>query len=562
MSTTFANSINSNPIYAERAEKDAAGNDISTTYATKSELPEGVPAVTSSDNNKVLKASYSEGVASYSWQTESGGGGAQADWTEGDPEDPSYIQNKPAVLGMVAGSNVTITEGASTITIAATDTTYSAGSGIDITSGTISVDTTTVAMKTDIPTVPTTDQTYNSSSTNPQSGTAVAGAIAGVSQVPAVTSSDDSKVLTASYTGGVASYSWQTAQGGGGGGSSNVTTADKQINVAVNGTGVPMQLNLLNPVTNWTTANLGTPTVSVATIQYDGQTYYNVNMDWVFNKSAVRPLSASDSLWPITVTVANDLLFISGNDRTYVDPPGTYLPGMAASMTLEDASTDAPVGYSISGRFPGFPNTSAYPPTQDDLKFTEGTYGPDSLSFTLQYNQYASANTIRFRIQLAGSNLDPVTGSPVAWTQADAQSIADIVSQHASDFVLTADSSTATKYTSYIGSTSISGQTKTADSTYSGVYRYDFTAGETASLVPGTYLVQVDGPSGTGNQTTTVYLYKDGYTGYNYYTSNGKPSYLNSSGSRREMFLMKVDENTTAIGTKVNYGNFTMVRLG
>ena len=39
MSTTFANSINSNPIYADRAEKDAAGNTISTTYATKQELP-------------------------------------------------------------------------------------------------------------------------------------------------------------------------------------------------------------------------------------------------------------------------------------------------------------------------------------------------------------------------------------------------------------------------------------------------------------------------------------------------------------------------------------------
>jgi len=39
MPTTFANTINSNPIYADRAEKDAAGNTISTTYATKAELP-------------------------------------------------------------------------------------------------------------------------------------------------------------------------------------------------------------------------------------------------------------------------------------------------------------------------------------------------------------------------------------------------------------------------------------------------------------------------------------------------------------------------------------------
>lgn len=70
----------------------------------------------------------------------------------------------------------------------------------------------------------TVDQTYNALSENPQSGTAVAEAIAAipapsVDEVPDVTSSDDGKVLTAAYSGGVGSYSWQTAQGGGGGAS-------------------------------------------------------------------------------------------------------------------------------------------------------------------------------------------------------------------------------------------------------------------------------------------------------------------------------------------------------
>lgn len=73
MPTTFANQINNNPIYADRAEKDAAGNTISTTYATKAELPEGVPTVTSSDDGKVLQASYSGGTGSVSWVTPSGG---------------------------------------------------------------------------------------------------------------------------------------------------------------------------------------------------------------------------------------------------------------------------------------------------------------------------------------------------------------------------------------------------------------------------------------------------------------------------------------------------------
>ena len=71
------------------------------------------------------------------------------------------------------------------------------------------------------PTIPTVDQSYNASSTNAQSGVAVAEAIAAipapsVDEVPAVESTDDGKVLTASYSGGQGSYSWQTAQGGGG----------------------------------------------------------------------------------------------------------------------------------------------------------------------------------------------------------------------------------------------------------------------------------------------------------------------------------------------------------
>lgn len=67
--------------------------------------------------------------------------------------------------------------------------------------------------KPTIPTVPTTDQTYNASSTNPQSGTAVAGAIATVKQVPATAAADANKVLTVNAQGD--GYEWVTAQGGG-----------------------------------------------------------------------------------------------------------------------------------------------------------------------------------------------------------------------------------------------------------------------------------------------------------------------------------------------------------
>ncbi len=43
----------------------------------------------------------------------------QADWTQTDVSDPSFIQHKPEVKTVVQGDNITITEGASTFTIAA-----------------------------------------------------------------------------------------------------------------------------------------------------------------------------------------------------------------------------------------------------------------------------------------------------------------------------------------------------------------------------------------------------------------------------------------------------------
>ena len=72
--------------------------------------------------------------------------GAQADWAETDPADPSYIVAKPVPKTLAAGNGISIIENQSTITIANTSTV---------------------------------DQTYDASSTNAQSGVAVASAISG-----------------------------------------------------------------------------------------------------------------------------------------------------------------------------------------------------------------------------------------------------------------------------------------------------------------------------------------------------------------------------------------------
>ena len=88
------------------------------------------------------------------------GGGSftqvQSDWAETDTSDVSYILNKPATKPLVAGSGISITEGASNVTIAATGgggggATYTAGNGINIDANNeISVDTTVVATQSDL----------------------------------------------------------------------------------------------------------------------------------------------------------------------------------------------------------------------------------------------------------------------------------------------------------------------------------------------------------------------------------------------------------------------------
>lgn len=61
-----------------------------------------------------------------------GGGGTQADWTEDDPTASSYIENKPVPKTLTAGTGISITENASTITIANTAPDLPIGSWEDV----------------------------------------------------------------------------------------------------------------------------------------------------------------------------------------------------------------------------------------------------------------------------------------------------------------------------------------------------------------------------------------------------------------------------------------------
>lgn len=134
------------------AQVNADWNAVSgvAEILNKPEIPSGtqlVPAATSADADKVLTVN-AQGTPE--WATGSGSQ-VQSDWTEADTAEPSYIQNKPVPKTLKAGTGIIISENASTITVASTVT----------------------APVRDV----TVDQTYDASSTNAQSGVAVADAI-------------------------------------------------------------------------------------------------------------------------------------------------------------------------------------------------------------------------------------------------------------------------------------------------------------------------------------------------------------------------------------------------
>lgn len=112
MSQTFANSIDSNPIFAARSTADADGNNIASTYATKSDLASYTPTAS---------------LATVA--------------TTGDYAD---LSNKPAIPGVDQTYNSASTNAQSGTAVAQAiasipSASYTAGDGIDITSGEISV---------------------------------------------------------------------------------------------------------------------------------------------------------------------------------------------------------------------------------------------------------------------------------------------------------------------------------------------------------------------------------------------------------------------------------------
>lgn len=153
----------------------------------------------------------------------------QSDWNEADSDDLAYIKNKPVEIGFIAGDGIRFEDLSSAIKISCSaqgGSTYTPGTGIDITNDVISVNS-AVAMKSDIPAAQvqsdwTEDDTEDPAfiKNKPSEYELIAGS--GVSITPSGTN------YIISSTGG---------GGGGGGGGSDVTKeyVDEAIESATSG---------------------------------------------------------------------------------------------------------------------------------------------------------------------------------------------------------------------------------------------------------------------------------------------------------------------------------------
>jgi hypothetical protein len=201
MPTRFANTIDNNPIYAARAEADEDGLNLKQYYAKIADLAAvafsgsyndlvntpSIPTKTSDLTNDSGFVTASDIPTKTSDLTNDSGfitasdipAQVNADWNESDPSDPAYIENKPTIPAAQVNSDWNAASGVAQILnkpdmslyalISSLSTVATSGSYLDL---------------TDLPTI---------------------------SNVPAVTSSDDGKVLKASYSGGTGSYSWEPA---------------------------------------------------------------------------------------------------------------------------------------------------------------------------------------------------------------------------------------------------------------------------------------------------------------------------------------------------------------
>ncbi len=151
----------------------------------------------------------------------------QSDWNQANDQAVDYIKNKPTIPAAQVNSDWNASSGVAEILNKPTLATVATSGSYNDLSNKPSIPAAQVQSdwnqtndqavdfiknKPTIPAGVVVDQSYSASSTNAQSGTAVADALATINQVPASTSADEDKVLTVDSNGDAV---WAAAQGGG-----------------------------------------------------------------------------------------------------------------------------------------------------------------------------------------------------------------------------------------------------------------------------------------------------------------------------------------------------------
>lgn len=331
--TTSAASSTYQPIGSYATTNDISDMATETWVGQQGYLTSAdeVPDVTSNDDGKVLKATYSGGTGSYAWATPQSFSQEQSDWTENDNTKVSFIKNKPNLATVATSgsySDLSNTPTLGTAAAASTSDFATAAQGALADTAVQPADLATVATSgsyadlSNKPTIPAaqvnadwnsssgvseilnkpnlatvaTSGSYNDLSNKPTIPAAQIqadwdqtnnqaldyiknkptipaaqvnsdwSAVSGVSQilnkpdlsvyltssdlsgyatetwvnnnvdeVPSVGSSDDGKVLTASYSGGTGSYSWVTPSSGGTSDYTDLTNKPSINNVTLSG---------------------------------------------------------------------------------------------------------------------------------------------------------------------------------------------------------------------------------------------------------------------------------------------------------------------------------------
>lgn len=193
-------------VWAVNAEGGDEGrpNGVGPVYIENADqLGSKLPEPAAGDAGKVLGVLNSSG--DIGWVEDQSGTltQVQSDWNEDDSSQVSYIQNKPTLATVATSGSYADLSNKPSIPAAQvqSDWNQTNDQAVDF-----------IKNKPTIPAGVVVDQSYSASSTNAQSGTAVADALSGINQVPSSTSADSTKVLTVNSSGVPV---WAAAQGGG-----------------------------------------------------------------------------------------------------------------------------------------------------------------------------------------------------------------------------------------------------------------------------------------------------------------------------------------------------------